>query len=80
MGAFLPLLSSAWAKVALVLGVVLAVLAALAKLLALQKAADRASGMADQLKNVRTRDEVDNRIAAADPAERQRLREKWTRH
>lgn len=43
------------------------------------RAAERIEGMSRQLDNVRKRDDVENRLAGADAAERKRLRDKWTR-
>lgn len=64
-----------WALIALAFGF----LALIAKSYMAGRKSAQADGMTDQLENVEKRNEVDARIDRAEPAERVRLRDKWTR-
>jgi len=56
-----------------------AVLAVLAGARNAGRTAERVDGMRRQLNNVKERTDVENRVAHAKPADRQRLRDKWSR-
>lgn len=71
----LPLLLKALAGLAIV-GAVLAVLVGAKNA---GRTAERVEGMRRQLDNVKERQDVESHVAGADPAERKRLRDKWTR-
>jgi len=65
----------AWGYVA----AALAVVAVLFKTFRAGKKAARVEGLEEQVKNADTRSKVDDSVARADDAERQRMRSKWTR-
>ena len=60
----MPFLSGIWAKIAAVGAIVLAVLAACAKLISIGKTEEREKGEKEQLANVETRTKVDDGVAS----------------
>jgi len=68
-----------WARVVAGGLILLAILAAVLKLIGAGRAAERADQLKRNAEARRKSDEVDNRVDAAGPAERERLRDKWTR-
>lgn len=73
------LLSGIWARIApYVLGA-LAVIGLLFGVYRSGKKSAQVDAMADQLENVKVRDEVESDFMRSDDSERKRLRDKWTR-
>jgi hypothetical protein len=72
------LLSKWWLKALPVLAAIGAVLGVLAMLRKSGADAERKAQLERNAASRRKADEVDNRVDAAGPAERQRLRDKWT--
>lgn len=75
----LALLGGLKAKLIAAGAILLAVLLAVARIFGAGKRAAQVEGMKRQLQNVETRNATDNAVRAADPADRERLRDKWTR-
>lgn len=76
-------LGAIWGKAApyliLAAAVAVAVVLFIAKVFGAGKAAAKAEATMETLKRVREARNVENRVDGADPAERDRLRSKWTR-
>lgn len=73
------LLSGIWTKVAIAGAFVLILLGAVLKLIGVGKSQEKAAQAARDAQARRTSDEVERRVDAAGPDERERLRNKWTR-
>lgn len=80
MGFLTDFFGGIWVKIAAVGAIVVAVLAACAKLVSIGKTEAEAEGQKEQLKNVQTRANVDNAVASSGgDAVRNELRDKFAK-
>jgi hypothetical protein len=75
----MPFLSGIWAKLAAAGAIVLGLLILVGKLMAAGRDREKAAQAKREFEARRKGDEVERRVDAAGPAERERLRDKWTR-
>lgn len=79
IGAFWSVVSGVGLRAWGYVGALLAILAAMWKIYAAGRAAADAAAKTKVLDDVDTRNKVEDRVAGADDAERQRMRDRWTR-